>query len=240
MGRMAAPYRNDGNSLVLSMIPPDVGRMLDVGCGAGDIARHLRSFRPDIEVVGVTHSPEEAQIAAPYMQAVHVLDLEKDLLGTALADLGPPFDLLMFSHVLEHLVDPVAVLRTCLARLAPGGHVLIAVPNVLEWRTRLQFLRGSFAYADHGILDRTHLRFFTYETAPEALVSPIAGLRLLDRRGRGAVPLGPLRKLSIARDLWSSIDRAGVTAFPNIFARETAMLARWGGASADARQTERP
>lgn len=229
MNRIAAPYVNTGNPLVLSMVPSGVRRVLDVGCGGGDNARELRARHPGLELVGLTHSTEEAAIAAPNMDAVHVVDLESGLTDAVMAEWGAPFDLLLFSHVLEHLIDPVAVLRRCLTRLQPGGHVLIAVPNVLEWRTRMQFLRGQFIYTETGILDRTHMRFFTYDTAPAELVAPIEGLELLERRGRGSVPLGPLRRIGTARGLCAVIDRAGVARRPNICSRETVMLARWQG-----------
>ncbi|MEM6477735.1 MAG: class I SAM-dependent methyltransferase [Pseudomonadota bacterium] len=232
MNRVAAPYVNSGNPLVLSMVPDGVGRVLDVGCGGGDNAKRLREIAPDIEVVGLTHSAEEAEIAAGLMTAIHVIDLEKDLTDENMAGWGAPFDLLLFSHVLEHLPDPVMVLRRCLTRLKPGAHALIAVPNVLEWRTRMQFLRGNFIYADHGIMDRTHMRFFTFETAPKELISPINGLELVDRKGRGSVPLGPLRKLSAGKGLWTAIDKLGTARRPNFCARETVMLARWDGGPA--------
>lgn len=229
MSRISAPYVNAGNPLVLSMVPQGVRRALDVGCGGGDNARRLRAMHPGIEVVGLTHSAAEAEIAVPHMDKVHVIDLENGLTDVAMAEWGTSFDLLLFSHVLEHLIDPVSVLRRCLTRLSPSGHVLIAVPNVLEWRTRMQFLRGRFVYADHGILDRTHMRFFTYHTAPAELVAPIQGLDLLDRRGRGSAPLGLLRRFGAARGLCTVLDRAGVAQWPNFCSRETVMLARWQG-----------
>jgi SAM-dependent methyltransferase len=229
MKRIAPPYVNAGNRLVLSMVPDGCRRVLDVGCGGGDNARHLRAMDPNVVVVGLTHSDEEARIATPYMDAVHVVDLERELIDGAMAKWGPKFDLVLFSHVLEHLMDPVSVLRRVLTRLAPGGHALIAVPNVLELRTRMQFLFGSFVYADHGIMDRTHVRFFTYDTAPLELIAPIDGLSLVARRGHGSVPLGPLRRLDAARALWAAIDRAGTAGRPNFFARETVMLAHWQG-----------
>lgn len=232
MKRIAAPYLNSGNPLVLSMVPGAARRILDVGCGGGDNARRLRAVDPGIEVVGLTHSAEEAEIAAPYMDAVHVIDLERGLNDEAMAKWGAPFDLLLLSHVLEHLVDPETALRRCLTRLKPDGHVLVAVPNVLEWRTRMQFLRGHFIYADHGILDRTHMRFFTFHTAPTELIAPIDGLTLLECRGRGSMPLGPLRRLGAARSLCTALDRAGVRRWPNFCARETVILARWKGQSA--------
>lgn len=228
--RLVAPYVNAGNDVVLSLVPAGVRRVLDVGCGGGDNARQLRATHPGVEIVGLTHSEEEVAIARPHLHAIQLVDLDRGLTDAALAALGAQFDLLLFSHVLEHLIDPLAVIRRCLTRLQPGGHVVIAVPNVVEWRTRLKFLRGSFVYTEHGILDRTHMRFFTYETAPEELVVPIEGLTLLERRPRGGVPLGPLRRIDAVRPLWAAVDWAGLRWRPNLFSREAAMLARWDGA----------
>lgn len=228
--RFAAPYVNEGNDVVLSLLPANVRRILDVGCGGGDNARHIRAAHPGVEIVGLTHSLDEVEIACSHMDAIHVIDLDHGLTDGALNEWGEPFDLLLFSHVLEHTIDPLAVLKRCLTRLQPGGHVVIAVPNVLEWRTRMKFLLGSFVYTEHGILDRTHMRFFTYETAPAELVTPIKGLVLVQRRARGSVPLGLLRRLSLANPLCRAIDHAGLSWRPNLFSREAAMLARWDGA----------
>lgn len=229
MSRIGAPYLNDGNMFVLSMVPRGVRRVLDIGCGGGDNARQLRRAHTGIEIVGLTHNTDEARIAAAHMDAVHVVDLEQGLSDAAIDKWGEPFDLLLFSHVLEHLADPVTVLRRCLTRLAPGGYTLIAVPNVLEWRTRMQFLRGRFIYADHGIMDRTHMRFFTYNSASIELISPIRGLELLERQGCGSVPLGPLRRIGVARGLCAAFDQAGVRLIPNFCCREVALLAQWNG-----------
>jgi SAM-dependent methyltransferase len=211
------------------MVPDNAIRVLDVGCGGGDNARHLKRMHPGREVVGLTHSADEASIAAPSLDAVHVVDLNGELSDRSMAEWGRPFDLLLFSHVLEHLTDPLFTLERCLMRLVPGGYVLIAVPNVLEWRTRFGFLAGRFDYADHGILDRTHMRFFTFETAPMELIAPIGGLQLLDQRGRGAFPLGPLRKFKAASRLCAAIDNAGSAWRPNFCCSETVMFARWQG-----------
>jgi len=104
--------------------------------------------------------------------------------------------------------------------------VLIAVPNTLEWRTRLRFLRGQFDYADSGILDRTHLRFFTWQTAARELVEPLPELRLLKRKGRGVLPLGRLRRRLLPGRLLRALDEAAVRRFPNILAGEVALLAK--------------
>lgn len=219
---IASPYINAGNELVLSLVPADTRRILDVGCGAGDNARRLKAERTGMEIVGITHSAEEADLARPFLDAVCVGDVEVIETGK----LGAPFDLLLFSHVLEHLRDPVAVVGRLLPALRPGGYVLIAVPNTLEWRSRYKLLRGQFKYADHGIFDRTHLRFFTYETAPQELVAPLHSLRLEVCKGRGSAPLGPLRRWLLPARMRAGIDAIAVRFMPNLFANEVAMLAR--------------
>lgn len=219
---IAAPYLNAGNDLVLSLVPADARSILDIGCGAGDNARRLKAARPELKIVGITHNREEALLAAPHMSATHVLDVENDIA----VDIGGPYDLLIFSHVLEHMRDPVSVIRRFLPYLAASGHVLIAVPNTLEWRTRLGFLRGRFDYTDQGVLDRTHLRFFTFWTAASELVAPIPELRLVTRKGRGALPLGRLRRRLLPARFNAALDGAAVGRFPNVFSGEVALLAR--------------
>lgn len=222
---IAAPYKNSGNELAVSLIPTEARSVLDVGCGAGDNARCLAAVKPGIHVVGITHSAEEAVMAAPFLAAAHVLDIEKEIE----TDIGGPYDLLLFSHVLEHVRDPLAVIRRFLPWLADDGQVLIVVPNTLEWRTRISFMRGDFQYAEHGILDRTHLRFFTYNTAAAELIEPLSELTLVTRRGRGAAPFGRLRRRLLPDKLRSAIDEMAVRRYPNVFAGEVALLARRSG-----------
>lgn len=219
---MAKVYQNAGNDLILSMVPGDARRVLDVGCGAGDNCRRLMELRSDRMIVGITHSASEAAIARQHCADVLVADLEA----------GPPagldglFDAMIFSHVLEHLVDPSRLLDRLMPYLAPGGAIIIAVPNVLEWRTRARFLRGDFAYADDGVLDRTHLRFYTYRTVVRELMGPVPELRIDRLETRGSFPLGPLRRSSLP-DRWKrGVDRFAVRRWPNLFASEIGIVAR--------------
>src|SRR5271156_6060058 len=157
--RSAGVYKNEGNLLLLDLLSPSVRSILDIGCGAGDNARVIRLKQPTAQIVGITLSSEEAGLAKQYLADVHVVDLD----SSDLSFLGDcQFDAVILSHVLEHLKDPVAVLRRVLSYLRIGGQMLIAVPNVLEYKCRLRFLTGRFEYEDCGIMDRTHLHFFTW------------------------------------------------------------------------------
>src|SRR5258707_15785083 len=152
-------YANHGNPPLIDLLDGGYNRVLDVGCGAGDNAALLKSRHSECSIFGVTQSPSQAAIARQYMTKYWVIDIEDKLPG----DLErQSFEVLLFSHVLEHLRDPSAVLARFSELLSSHGQVLIAVPNVLSWRMRLQFLRGDFRYRSAGGLGKTHLQFFSF------------------------------------------------------------------------------
>jgi 2-polyprenyl-3-methyl-5-hydroxy-6-metoxy-1,4-benzoquinol methylase len=207
-------YRNSGNAPLLSLLEGHVGRVLDVGCGAGDNARLLASRFPRCEVTGITYSAAEAAAARAAMTTCWVADIEADLPQQLRAD---RFDVLIFSHVLEHMRDPAATLNKFVQLLRAGGVAVIAVPNVLSWATRWRFVRGDFEYASDGVLDDTHLRFFTYLTAERYLVGRCPGLTMLSKTVTGSVPLWLLRRYLFPRGLSRRIDRLGCRLWPNLF-----------------------
>lgn len=149
-------------SMVLDRLGPP-GRLLEVGASSGHFTAVLQRTGWDVTAVEIDPS------AASLLKAnvVIVGDIEDPLI---LDQTEGPFDVILLMHVLEHLVDPWSTLRNLRRLLAPGGHVLILLPNVAAWRIRKDlFLNGSFTYEDVGILDRTHLRFFTLDSARELI-----------------------------------------------------------------------
>src|SRR4051794_1488107 len=122
-------YTNAGNGALLRLLPPDARRVLDVGCGAGDNARLL--VQSGRTVVGITNSPPEEPVAEQWCERVILCDVEKDDLQLGAQE---RFDVLLFSHVLEHLVDPRAALQRLSHYLATNGIVAAAVPNMAFWR----------------------------------------------------------------------------------------------------------
>ncbi len=214
-------YQNQGNVAALELLGPDCRRLLDVGCGAGDNAARLRSLRPGLEIHGVTHSEAEAELARPHLDRCWLFDIEQP---------WPPelarerFDALLFSHVLEHLREPSRVLAGAAELLRPGGSVIIALPNVLAWRQRLAFLLRRFEYQETGVLDATHLRFFTYFSADQLLAGG-AQLTLVDKRVTGSVPLGWLRRTLLPRGAAVRIDALGCRWLPNLFGSEILLRA---------------
>ncbi len=208
-------YTNEGNPPVVSQIDNRCRRILDIGCGAGDNAALLKSRIPECEIFGVTRSDAEAERARAYMTECWVDDIEENVPDYLLRE---RFDCIIFSHVLEHLRDPAAVVARFSQLLNKGGSVAIAIPNVLYVGMRLEFLRGNFEYnPDGGILDDTHLHFYTCLTADRYLLAKSADLKLANKIVDGHIPMPGLRGRVIPRTWCKAIDRWGLRHWPNLF-----------------------
>jgi 2-polyprenyl-3-methyl-5-hydroxy-6-metoxy-1,4-benzoquinol methylase len=140
--------------------------VLDVGCGFATTSTQIR--QRGNEVIGIETSPEAVEKARTRISDVIQADLQKvDEVAARLK--GRRFDAIILADVLEHLPWPGGILRSYLQFLKDDGRVLISVPNVGLWSVRLSLLTGRFQYQDTGVLDRTHLRFFTKRSAREIL-----------------------------------------------------------------------
>jgi glycosyltransferase involved in cell wall biosynthesis/2-polyprenyl-3-methyl-5-hydroxy-6-metoxy-1,4-benzoquinol methylase len=140
-------------------------RVVDFGCATGDLARFLN--KRGCQVVGVEINAEAAKIAERYCEKVIVADLD----FVAPTEILPEqsFDVAVFGDVLEHLRDPWKVLKEIQTLLKPEGYVVVSIPNIAHGAIRLAMLHGKFEYSELGILDNTHLRFFTRKTVEELL-----------------------------------------------------------------------
>jgi 2-polyprenyl-3-methyl-5-hydroxy-6-metoxy-1,4-benzoquinol methylase len=133
-------------------------RVLELGCAAGHVTRALASR--GCSVVGLEIDSGAAEQAARHAEEVLVVDLDADDFATKLE--GRVFDVALFGDVLEHLRDPLRALRSVRQLLAPAtGFVVVSVPNVAHIDVKLALLKGRFDYGGWGLLDETHLRFFT-------------------------------------------------------------------------------
>jgi SAM-dependent methyltransferase len=144
-----------------------------VGAAQGELAALLRER--GFSVTCLEADPGDAARARERGLDVHEVDLESP---TALPP--GPFDVVVLGDVLEHLRHPDATLSALAARLAPGGRVVVSVPNVAHLWIRMSLLVGRFEYADRGILDRGHLRFFTLSSFRRLLAqSGLVPIRLV-------------------------------------------------------------
>lgn len=152
--------------------------VLEVGCATGYVSRVLvRDF--GCTVTGIEVDPDAARVAATVAQRVIVGDIQTlDYPGT-LGD--AQFDVVLFADVLEHLVDPEAVLRQVRPFLAEGGRVLASIPNIAHSAIALELLQGRFVYQPRGLLDNTHLRFFTRQSVSQLFEAAGYVISQLDR-----------------------------------------------------------
>lgn len=146
--------------------------VLEIGCWNGYFTEQL--MRRQCEVTAVEIHPEMAQKAAAFAKRIIIGDIEDEKVLNELACCR--FDVILFMDVLEHLVDPWQILRRMKSLLNSSGYILITIPNVASWPTRRQLLFGNFEYSEAGVLDKTHLRFFTLKTARELITS--SGFRI--------------------------------------------------------------
>jgi 2-polyprenyl-3-methyl-5-hydroxy-6-metoxy-1,4-benzoquinol methylase len=142
------------------LLPPSADSILDVGCGNGATSRWLRGHYPNAYIIGLDGNPSIVSELRHNVNDAHIVDLNEEL-----PDVREP-DLVLCLDVLEHLVDPEKVLRRLVSVMADNGTIIISLPNVAHVRVSVPLLLlGRFDYRDAGILDRTHLRFFTKESA---------------------------------------------------------------------------
>lgn len=212
-------YPGRGNPDLLRYVQPKHKQILDVGCGDGSNASLIIKNFPKVVVDGITISSAEIDACKNILRKCYLFDVTKGNSGQKLAD---KYDLIIFCHVLEHVPYPVDVLNGFYKVLKPSGEILIIVPNLMHLVNRFKMARGKFQYTKDGILDFTHLRFFTYQTVTPLLVDQDKyQLKSIDAIGH--FTLGLFRKIIPAKSaLW--VDRLAVKAFPSFFGESFVLL----------------
>ena len=143
---------------IAPLLPASAPRVLEIGCGGGGTLAWLKESGRALWTAGIELSPEAAAVAATRVDDVRCGDADVLLADHAQGT----FDLILCLDVLEHLVDPWATLSRIQALLRPGGRIITSLPNVRHHSVVLPLLlRGRWEYREAGIMDRTHLRFFS-------------------------------------------------------------------------------
>lgn len=153
---------------IAAEVPLEARTILDIGCGAGALGGFLKE-RGSCQVHGIEYSPRAAEVAKDVLDQVFVGDA-MEILPT-LAD--EFYDVVVLADVLEHLPEPKQCLDLVRKKVKSNGMVVVSLPNAAHWSLVVPLLQGDFTYQDAGILDKTHLRFFT----------PMTASRLLDASG---------------------------------------------------------
>jgi 2-polyprenyl-3-methyl-5-hydroxy-6-metoxy-1,4-benzoquinol methylase len=151
--------------------------VLDVGCHTGIIGEVLQQ-KKHAKVIGIDNDAEALDIARERLESAFVLDLEQPGWSNRLINEGfDHFDTILFGDVLEHTARPERILTEAKKLLKTKGQIIVSVPNVAHWRVRFGLLFGKFHYTESGILDKTHVRFFTKKTSREFIES--CGYRII-------------------------------------------------------------
>lgn len=159
------PAHDNVNGDLLRLVPPGVRHVVDVGCAHGAFARAVRATSPHRRVTGIDIDPDYIAVAARHCNESFAVDIET-IGGADFARLASA-DCWVFGDCLEHLRDPWAVLRRVRAAIPSDGCVLVCLPNAQHWSVQWRLLTGNFRYEDSGLMDRTHIRWFTRITMLE-------------------------------------------------------------------------
>lgn len=207
-------YRNKGNPDVLVLVDKTAINILDIGSGAGDNAKILKDLNK--YVAGVTISNEEANLLRDICDEVTVADIETDDLKY-----DRLFDVIIMSHVCEHLRNPAAAVVKLSRYLSTNGIIIIAVPNMAYYKIRLRILKGNWSMEETGPFDRTHLHFYSYDSANS--LADENKLKISAKLpGQLALPLWPLRR--IFPGLSQKLDKAFGRYFPNLFSQQVILI----------------
>jgi 2-polyprenyl-3-methyl-5-hydroxy-6-metoxy-1,4-benzoquinol methylase len=176
---MTWSYHDDPRPDIQALVEPRGLRCLDVGCGAGALGSALKEAGA-AHVAGIEVHAEAADAARQRLDVV----VEGSVLDTPLPFAEGEFDLIVFADVLEHLPDPDAALDRCLPLLAPGGTVVVSVPNMRFYLVLARLIFDRWEYTDSGVRDRTHLRVFTRRSLERMLATHGLEVERLVRRFR--------------------------------------------------------
>lgn len=190
---------------------PEQSTVLELGCATGFMGHWLETHK-NCRVTGVEYSPAETKLAAKQLSHVFTLNIE-DLVTfrKILKRQQQKYDVILATSILEHLRNPQDVLQMLRSFLKPTGVLIATTPNIAHWSTRWMLFSGNWRYEDYGIMDRTHVTFFTQKTFAELIENAgyTISLHGCDAEGGGfgriAIPMSRF--------------------FPNLFAYQTLVVA---------------
>lgn len=166
-------YLSCFNSVILEKLKNEHNlKILDVGCNKGDLGYFLK--RNNNIVYGIDISEKAISIASKLLDKAWNIDIEKNPVPTSERD----FNVIIFGDILEHLYNPKEIIQKYLPYLKSNGRVIISVPNIANIGKRIGLVLGRFEYANEGLLDFSHIRFFTLKTIKNLIYD--VGLEIID------------------------------------------------------------
>jgi len=158
------PYQPEINQVAFDLVSKvingkkDVKNILDVGCGYGLLSKELKKTYPKLNLYGIEHAKEVSQSSQKTLKLLQYNIEDMALIKSKLK--SQKFDIIIFSDVLEHLYDPVGIIKSYRSLLEEDGIIVVTVPNIANIFSRIALLFGFFNYSETGVMDKTHIRFF--------------------------------------------------------------------------------
>jgi hypothetical protein len=171
------PVHDQHNPDLLAIIPKDATTIVEVGCSSGALAREYKKTNRDCHYIGLEIVSEYAKLAERYCDSVVVLDIEsvdEDFLRNKFNN----SNCWIFGDALEHLRDPWLLLSRIRKIIPMQGSVVACIPNAQHWSVQSRLCSGLFRYENSGLLDKTHLRWFTRLTIIDLFQS--TGFRIVE------------------------------------------------------------
>jgi len=159
------PVHDQYNPDLLSLIPETSKKLIEIGCSSGAFAKAFKQKIPSSHFVGLEVDPSYAELAKRYCDACINTDIE--CAGDDFFQLYADRDCWIFGDTLEHLKDPWLILSKIRKVIPPEGCIVVCIPNAQHWSLQAKLSIGDLRYEDSGLLDRTHLRWFTRQTIIE-------------------------------------------------------------------------
>ena len=207
------PAHEVANPDLVALMPKTSRRVVEVGSSSGALARAFKGLAPACHYTGIEIDAEYAEASKRYCDAVVFASVEE--MDDAAFDALFPSDCWVFGDTLEHLRDPWRLLRRIRERITAGGSVVACIPNAQHWSVQARLNCGLFRYEDSGLLDRTHLRWFTRITIKEMFESTgfsivEGGARIFDQPSE--VVLSAIREMAYSCN--TDPDQAATDAIP--------------------------
>ena len=161
-------YFENIRSDIISLVDKGENKILEIGCGTGNTGLELKQQGKAVEIVGVDIVPEVLEIAKSKIDKTICADIETLKLPFS----NEYFDYILLGDVLEHLKNPWEVLLNLKRFIKKRGFIIVSIPNVRYWKVIMNLIfRGEWKYSSEGVLDSTHLRFFTKKSMLELINS---------------------------------------------------------------------
>ena len=174
------PSHEQHNQDLLALIPRDAERLVEAGCSSGALAREYKKINKNCHYMGVEIVPEYARLAERHCDSVVELDIED--VDEHLLRKDFSCDCWIFGDTLEHLKDPWSLLVKIRKTISDDGCIVACIPNAQHWSVQAKLSCGNFRYENAGLLDKTHLRWFTRMTILEMFHN--AGFKVIEMAPR--------------------------------------------------------